>query len=84
MQQSTPQEGHFVWNSTVNGDLQDRVHLTYDIDNNLAELMIEGASPRVQFRFADPSSGLVQRPLPGLFIEVGQAVINRSLDSLLR
>ena len=60
-----------MWTSEVNGDLQDRVQLTYDADNNLAELTIEGASPRVQFRFANPSGGLVQRPLPGVFIEVG-------------
>ena len=55
----------------MSGNLQGRVRLSYDVANSLAELAIEGASPRVQFRSTNPGGGLIRRQLPGLFIEVG-------------
>ena len=57
----------------MSGNLQGRVQLSYDVANNLAELAIEGASPRVQFRSTNRDGGLIRRR-PGLFIEVGHAM----------
>ncbi|KAK7098754.1 IgGFc-binding protein-like isoform X2 [Littorina saxatilis] len=65
-----------AWGGDLEGPLKGKVNLGYDVTENMADLTIEGASPRITFRPLNKSQGIPQTLWPGLIIKMGSDQIS--------